>query len=232
MTAVSGIGAGVISGIGAAVCGIGAGVISGIGAAVCGIGAAVVPGIGTADAAPAQDAGAAGQPGESGQGEQRPWRVTAMQLVGAEEGGERPGDGRPAAAEALPGCPDRLQAHVLVDGVGGLELPARDGGVTRAGEPGQGEQPQRVPPDRGDDAGRILPEHALSEIGGDGRCTRSWRPEVPQRRFRAVHEVVDAELESVLAGRAQRPLVGGKRYSMTVSGQHNPAVELIGSLVG
>jgi len=208
-------------------------VISGTGTAVVsGVGAGVGGGIGIAEAAPAQDAGAAGQPGESGQGEQRPRGVAAVELVGAQEGGERPGYRRAAAAEALPGCPDRPQAHVLVGGVGGLELPARDGGAAWAGDPGQGEQPQRVPPDRGDDAGRILPEHALGEVGGDGRGTRSRRPEVPQRRLRAVHEVVDAELQGVLARRAQRPLVGRELHRMTVSGQHDPAVELVGSLVG
>ena len=187
----------------------------------------------TTGGAPAQHAGAAGQPGESGQGEQRPGCVAAAELVGAKEGSDRLGHGRAAAAEAPPGRPDCLQAHVLVRGVGGLELPARDRGVTRGGDPGQGEEPQRVPSDRRDDAGRVLQEQAAGEIGCDGRrALAGRRPEAPQRRLGAVLKGVDAEPDRVLARRAQRSLIGREFHRTAVGGQHDPAVQLVRPLVG
>ena len=155
-----------------------------------------------------------------------------MELIGAKERGERLDYGGPAAAVALPGRPDRPEAHVLVGRVAGLELPPRDRGVTGIGDPRDGEQLERVPPDCGEDGERVLPEHAVREIARDGRGPVPGRPEAAQRRLRTVHERVVAELERVLASRAQPLLVGRKFQRMAVGGQYDPAVQLVGALVG
>ncbi len=150
-----------------------------------------------------------------------------VELVGAQERGAWPPDGRPAATEGagrgVHDLPRGMRAEVRERR---LELPAGDGRVPGAGRAGEHEQLQHVPGVGTEHLLRLLGQHPVVEVGKQavGLLTRQVGV---VRRDRAASAVLQPVGPPGLLrpGRAQAPLGGGQPEGGAVGGGRHPAVE-------
>ena len=134
-----------------------------------------------------------GQAGDRGQREERSRGVPAVHLVAAEDYRQRSAhSGRTAARPDLGDVAQRDDGRV--DGIAGLELPARDRGISGSLVPGEREQLDEVAVDGAHHGHRLLRDDRTVEPARH-RLDRhpGRRPVTEQGPVRSADEAVDAQ---------------------------------------